>query len=163
MIETERTDWITPHRFIAHLVERRISRVKILLNSDTWSDRPGALPALGLGSLLDLLQTGIGVADPVPCLTDLRWIHGNSAGNFFASRHERAFIFHRFRAFDRKFPMMPELEESVIHGLGFGSANAATTHGIIKHPVAILPRALVLAIGHIMQHRSIPIFSFNWS
>ena len=36
MIETERTDWITPHRFIAHLVERRISRVKILLNSDPW-------------------------------------------------------------------------------------------------------------------------------
>src|SRR5437870_3936181 len=86
------------------------------------------LPSLGLGSLLDLLQTGISVADPVPCLTDLRWIHRNSAGNFFASRHEGAFIFHRFCAFDAKFPMMPEFEESVIHGLGFRWADATATH-----------------------------------
>src|SRR6266446_809119 len=123
----------------------------------------GALPALGLRALLDLLQTGIRIADPVSGLVDLRRIHRNSAGNFFASRHERAFIFHRFRAFDRKLPMMPELEESVIHGLGFGSTNATATHGIIKHPVAILPRPLVLAVGDVVQHRSIPIFPFEWS
>jgi hypothetical protein len=48
--------------------------------------------------------------------------------------------------------MMPELEQSVIHGLGFGRANATATHGVIKHPVAILPWALVLTVGDVVQH-----------
>src|SRR5206468_12867048 len=120
-----------------------------------------ALPRFGLRALLDLFQTGISVADPISRLIDLRWIHWNRARNFFASRHELAFIFHRFGAFDGKFPMMPEFVESVIHGLGLGRANPAATHGVIKHPVTILPGALVLAVRDIMQHRSIPISSFK--
>ena len=46
-----------------------------------------ALPRFGLRSLLDLLQTGISVADPIPRLIDLRWINWNRARNFFASRY----------------------------------------------------------------------------
>jgi hypothetical protein len=42
--------------------------------------------------------------------------------------------------------MMPEFVESVIHGLGLGRANPAATHGVIKHPVTILPRGAVLAV-----------------
>src|SRR5215471_21718883 len=80
----------------------------------------GPLPSLGLRALLDLLQTGIRIADPVPRLGDLRRIHRNSTRNFFAPRDERAFIFHRFCALDWKFPMMPEFVESVKHGLRFG-------------------------------------------
>src|SRR6266481_3199600 len=57
--------------------------------------------------------------------------------------------------------MMPELVESVIHGLAFGRANTAATHGVIKHPVAILPRPLVLAVRDIVEHRSVPIFAFK--
>ena len=59
--------------------------------------------------------------------------------------------------------MMSEFEESIIHGFGFGWANATATHGVIEHPVAILPRAVVLAVGDIVQHRSVPIFAFKWS
>src|SRR5436305_10598760 len=88
------------------------------------------LPGFGLCSLLDLLQTGIGVADPTPRLIDLRWIHWNRARNFFASRHQFAFIFHRFGAPDGKSPVMAEFVESVVHGLGFGRANPAATHGV---------------------------------
>src|SRR5207244_5302198 len=56
---------------------------------------------------------------------------------------------------------MPEFVESVIHGLAFSRANPAATHGVIKHPVAILPRSLVLVISYIVQHRSVPIFAFK--
>ena len=45
------------------------------------------LPSLGLRSLLDLFQTGIGTVDPIPRLTDLGRTQGDRARNFFASRH----------------------------------------------------------------------------
>src|SRR5262245_25460664 len=41
------------------------------------SDTARALPRFRLRSLFDLFQTGIGVADPISCLIDLRWIHWN--------------------------------------------------------------------------------------
>ena len=57
--------------------------------------------------------------------------------------------------------MTPEFVESVIHGLGLGRANPAATHGVIKHPVAILPGPLALAVRAIVQDRSVPIFAFK--
>src|SRR5262249_60208599 len=75
----------------------------------------------------------------------------------------RAFIFHRFTAFDWKLPMMPELVERVIHGLGLGGAHAAATHRVVKHAIAILPWPLARAIGDVVQHRSVAIFAFKRS
>src|SRR5262249_23287597 len=131
--------------------------------SVTKSDTARALPRFGLRSLFDLFQAGISVADPIPRLIDLGWIHWNRAGNFFASRYQAAFILHRFAALDGKLPMMPEFVESVVHGLSFGPANPATTHGVIKHPVTILPRSVVLVVRDVVQHRSIAIFAFKGS
>ena len=56
-------------------------------------DTHGVLPRFGLCSLLDLFQTGIGVADPIPRLIDLRWVHRDRARNFFPSRYQRPSYF----------------------------------------------------------------------
>src|SRR5205807_6379157 len=94
-------------------------------------------PRFGIRSLLDLLETRIGVTDPIACFGDLLWIHRDGARDFFTSRYEGALILHRFAAFDRKFPMTPEFIERVIHGLCFTDAHAAATHRVVEHAVTI--------------------------
>src|SRR5262249_32379561 len=105
-LQTQPADWL------AELIQRSPNAAGAMgflqISQARLDDPRRLLPPLGLGSLLDLLQTGISVADPIPCLIDLRWIDGNSARNFFASRNERSFIFHWLGAFDGKLPMMPE-------------------------------------------------------
>src|SRR5436190_20571088 len=46
-----------------------------------------ASPFRSLCALLDLFQTWIAIADPIPRLIDLCRINWNRARNFFASRH----------------------------------------------------------------------------
>src|SRR5207249_8509452 len=106
---------------------------------------------LGVRSLLDLVETGISVADPIACIVDLLRIHWNRAGNFFPSRHERTLILHWFGAFDREFPMMPKSVERVEHGLRFSAADPTATHGVVEHAIAILPRPVVFAVRDVMQ------------
>src|SRR4029077_18337875 len=84
-------------------------------------------PRFGVGSLLDLFETGISVADPVACFVDLSRIHRNGARNFFASRHQRALILHGFAAFDWELPVMREFENRVEHGLSLNDVDAAAT------------------------------------
>src|SRR5215472_6486275 len=57
--------------------------------------------------------------------------------------------------------MMPELKESVIHGLGLYRVHPAATHGVVKHPVAILPWPIVLFICDVVQHCSVSILTFE--
>src|SRR6266436_6914355 len=109
-----------------------------------------ASPRFGVGSLLDLFESRISVADPFACFVDLSWVYRYGARNFLAPRHQLAFILHRLGAFDRKFPMMPEPEERVKHGLGFRRAHAAATHGVVEHAVAILPWPVVFAVGDVV-------------
>src|SRR5436190_5344002 len=117
----------------------------------------------GVRSLLNLVETRISVADPIACIVDLLRIHWYRARNFFPSRHESALIFYRFGAFDREFPMMPKPVERVKHGLRFSAAHTAATHGIVEHAIAILPWPLLFAVSDVMQYRSVPISSFEWS
>jgi hypothetical protein len=58
-----------------------------LANGPIEPQYESTLPRFGLRSLLDLFETRISVADPITRLIDLRWIYGNRARNFFASRH----------------------------------------------------------------------------
>src|SRR6266480_5695123 len=104
----------------------------------------------GVGSLLDLLETRIGVADPVARFGNLLRIHWNRARNFFASRHKSALVLNWLRASDWKFPVMPKFVERVKHRLGFHDANPAAPHRIVEHPVAILPWPLMVAVRNIM-------------
>src|SRR5262249_35080414 len=122
-----------------------------------------ASPPFGVRSLLNLLESGISVADPVARLVDLSRIHWNRARNFFPSRHECALVLHRLRTSDREFPMMPKPVERVKHGLGFNRTHAAATHCVVEHPVAILPWALVFPVSDIVQYRSVPVFPFKRS
>ena len=59
--------------------------------------------------------------------------------------------------------MAPETVERVIHRPGFDRADAAATHRIIKHPVAIRPRPIVLFVGDVVEHGTVAIFSFEGS
>src|SRR5260370_34864613 len=68
-----------------------------------------------------------------------------------------------FRSFDRELPMMPETAERIKHRLRFHSAHPTAAHRVVKHPVAILPWAIVLLIGHVVQHGGVPIFPFKRS
>src|SRR5437762_3279717 len=119
-------------------------------------------PRFGVGPLLDLLETWCGILNPITRFVDLSRIHWNCARNRLGACHQLPFKLDRFRAFDWKLPMMPEFVERVKHRLSFNSAHAAAPHGEIKHAVAILPGALLVAVRDIVQHRGIPISSFEW-
>ena len=56
---------------------------------------------------------------------------------------------------------MPEFVERVKHGLSFNSAHPAAPHGEVEHAVAILPGALLVPVRDIVQHRGIPVSSFE--
>src|SRR5207245_9733649 len=87
----------------------------------------------------------------------------NGARNFFASRHQRALVLHWFAALYWKLPVMPEFVECVIDGLGFDCADAAATHGVIEHAVTIPRWPVVFFVRDVVQHGSVPIFSFERS
>src|SRR5947199_209002 len=61
----------------------------------------------------------------------------------------------------RAFPMPPKLIQCVVHRLRFARAHATTTHGIVKHAIALFPGARVLIVGNIVEHGGIPIFSLK--
>src|SRR6266699_6888417 len=113
----------------------------------------------GIGSLLDLLQAWLGAANPIARIIDLVLVHRDRSRN--CSCHHRPADLHGFRAFDREFPMMPETIEGVIYRLRFHHADTTATHRVVKHPVAILPWAIVLLISNVVQYGGIPIFSFE--
>src|SRR6266567_1532970 len=119
-------------------------------------------PRFGVSSLIDLVETWIGAANPIAGFVDFSRIHRDGAWNLLASCYHLTFKFHRFPAFDWKFPMVPESVERIIHGLGFDRAHTAATHRIVKHAVAILPRTVVLPVSDVVQHGSVPIFPFKW-
>src|SRR2546423_1845841 len=77
------------------------------------------------------------------------------------SRVSLGLVLHRLRAFDRKFPMTPKPVERIKHGLCLSGADAAATHGVVEHAVAILPWSFVFSICDIMQYGSVPVFSFK--
>ena len=72
-----------------------------------------ALLALGIRSLLDLLETGIRVGDPIPRFIDFSRTHWARARNRLRSRYQLSLILHRFCAFDREFPVMREFVNRV--------------------------------------------------
>src|SRR6266568_6647358 len=115
----------------------------------------------GVGSLLDLLQAWLSPANPLARITQLVLVHRDRPRNFFPSCDHCPLKLHWFRAFDREPPMVPETTECIKHGLRFDSAYAAATHCVVEHPVAILPRAIVLPIGNIMQHGAFRYFPSN--
>ena len=121
-----------------------------------------ASPRFCVRSLLDLLKTRIGILNPIACFVDFSRIDWDRARNRLGSRHQLSVKLHRFRAFDWKFPVMPESVERVKHGLGFNGAHPAATHGVVEHAVAILPWPLLVPVRDIVQHGSISIFSFEW-
>src|SRR5205814_6020265 len=116
---------------------------------------------VGIRSLLDLLHAWLGPANPIARIIELVLIYRDRPRNFFPSCHHRPLELHWFRAFDREFPMMPETVERIKHRLRFHRTYATAAHCVVKHPVAILPWAIVLVISSIVQHRSVPIFSFK--
>src|SRR5436309_14519562 len=122
-----------------------------------------ASPRFGVRALLNLVETRISIADPIAGIVDLSRVYWNRPRNFFSSRHESALVLHRFGAFDREFPMMPKSVERVEHGLRFSAADPTATHGVVEHAIAILPWPVVFAVSDIMQYRSVPISSFEWS
>src|SRR4029077_7977583 len=138
------------------------STPKTLAKKVRWSTKASSLP-FGIGSLLDLLQAGLGAANPIARIIDLVLIHRDRPRNFFRSCHHLPAEFHGFRAFDRELPMMPETVERIKHRLGFHSAHSTAAHRVVKHSVAILPWAIVLLIGHVVQHGGVPIFPFKRS
>src|SRR6267378_3968385 len=122
-------------------------------------------PRFRVRSLLNLFKSRIGILNPITRLVDLSRIHRNRArnrlGNLLSSSYHLSFILHWFRAFDRKLPVMSESVERVKHGLSFNSADPAAPHGEVEHTVAILPGALLVPVCDIVQHRGIPISSFE--
>src|SRR5438128_784360 len=118
-------------------MERAGSSPETVTKSSTLGN--ASSPRFGVGPLLDLLETGVGAANPIAGLLDFSRIHRNGARNFFGSCYQHAFILHWFRALDWEFPMMPEFVEGVIHGLGLDGIHAAATHRVVEHAVAILP------------------------
>src|SRR5439155_14617191 len=58
---------------------------------------------------------------------------------------------------------MPKSVERVKHRLSFDRAHAAATHCVVEHAVTILPWTVVIPVSDVVQHRGIPIFSFEWS
>jgi hypothetical protein len=71
-----------------------------------------SLPRFGIGPLLDLVEARIGAANPIVCFVYLLWIYWNRAWNLLPSGHQGAFVLRRFRAFDRKFRVMPNLSSA---------------------------------------------------
>ena len=118
---------------------------------------------LSVRALFDLLETGVSVADPIACFVDLLWIYRDRSRNLLPSCYQFTLILHRFAAFDWKLPVMPEFVERVIHRLGFAGADAAATHGVVEHAVAIPPWPVVFGVRDVVQHGRIPIFSFERS
>src|SRR5438552_2438248 len=118
-------------------------------------------PRFGVGSLLDLIKSGIGAPNPFARLIDFSRIHRNGAWDLLRPCDQPPLILHGFRAFDWEFPMVSEPVERVIHRLGFNGAHAAAAHRVVKHAVAILPRAIALPVSDIVQDRGVPIFSFE--
>src|SRR5882724_5592925 len=147
------------YRLMVFIVPNSLDSVPETIGKKLQSSTEASSVAFGLGTLLDLFQRRIGATNPIACFVDLvrRDCSRNSSG------YHRPADFYRFPAFDRKFPVISEPIQGVIHGLGFNGANAAASHGVVKHPVAILPRPIVLLISNIVQHGSLPIFSFKRS
>src|SRR5206468_12744630 len=86
---------------------------------DDASQTRARSPRFRARSLLDLLETRIGILNPIARLVDFSWIHWNRARNRLGSRDQLPVKLDRFRAFDRKLPVMPESVERVKHGLCF--------------------------------------------
>src|SRR6266699_1847360 len=120
-------------------------------------------PRFGLSSLLDLLQAWLCATNPIARLIHVILVHRDRPRNFLPSRNHPPLELHRFSAFDRELPMMPETVKCIKHRLRFHSTYATAAHRVVKHPIAVLPRALVLLIGNVVQNGSVPIFSFKWS
>src|SRR6476660_3328988 len=125
------------------------------------SSRKATSPSFGVRSLLDLLETGISVADPIARFVDLLWIYRDRSRNLLPSCYQFTLILHGFAAFDRKLPVMSEFVERVIHGFRFSRADAAATHRVVEHAVTIPPWPVVFFVRDVVQHGSIPIFSFE--
>src|SRR5437870_4474373 len=151
------------HRTPKHFVRNLLRRVFCFAEALGVRTRPRVAfrrsPRFGVRSLLDLLETRIGVADPIACFVDLLWIYRNRSRNLLPPCYQLTLILHRFAAFDRKFPMTPEFIERVIYGLRFSRADAAATHGVVEHAVTIPRWPVVLPVGDIVQQGAIPIFS----
>ena len=109
-----------------------------------------ASPRFRVRSLLDLFKARIGILNPIARLVNFSRIDWDRARDRLGSRYQLPFILHRFRAFDWKFPVVSELIECVKHGLSFSGAHPAATHGVVEHPVTILPRAVVFAVGDVV-------------
>src|SRR4029079_13351845 len=87
---------------------------------------------LVFGLRFDLFEAGIVLPDPLFNGVDLRRIH-RGCSSFFRLLFE--------------FPMPPMAIKGVIDCLCFDRTNATATHGIVEHPIHLLPRSGLLLVS----------------
>src|SRR5206468_6317789 len=104
----------------AHASPRRSSLSQNLpFARDDWRENRRNSPRFRVRSLLDLFKARIGILNPIACLVNFSWIDWDCARNRLGARYQLSVKLHRFRAFDWKFPVMPEFVERVEHRLCF--------------------------------------------
>src|SRR6266496_5321500 len=81
---------------------------------DDWRENRRNSPRFCVRSLLDLFKARIGILNPIACVVNFSWIDWDCARNRLGARHQLSVKLHRLRAFDWKFPVMPEFDGQLV-------------------------------------------------